>query len=114
MSCQICKRGACARWMHSLEDQERFDERETMSDDVDELRHTIQGLRDEIRELTTDNEQMREALKRVMRCTATLHVKTLCDAKENMRSAWIAARTALEPLANNAGDERQSPHNPRP
>jgi len=54
MSCQICKRGACARWMHSLEEQERFDERETMSDDVDELRRTVQGLRDEIRELTTE------------------------------------------------------------
>jgi regulator of replication initiation timing len=40
--------------MHSLEEQERFDERETMSDDVDELRRTVQGLRDEIRELTTE------------------------------------------------------------
>ena len=61
MSCQICKRGACARWMHSIEEQERFDERETMSDDVDELRRTIQGLRDEIRELTADNIALRES-----------------------------------------------------
>ncbi len=61
MSCQICKRGACARWMHSLEEQERFDERVTMSDDVDELRRTVQGLRDEIRELTTDNIALHES-----------------------------------------------------
>jgi regulator of replication initiation timing len=47
--------------MHSLEDQERFDERETMSDDVDELRCTIQGLREEIRELTTENITLRES-----------------------------------------------------
>ena len=47
--------------MHSLEDQERFDERETMSDDVDELRCTIQGLRDEIREITTENITLRES-----------------------------------------------------
>jgi regulator of replication initiation timing len=61
MSCQICKRGACARWMHSLEEQERFDERETMSDGVDELRRTVQGLRDEIRELVTENITLRES-----------------------------------------------------
>jgi regulator of replication initiation timing len=47
--------------MHSLEEQERFDERETMSDDVDELRQTVQGLRDEIRELTTENITLRES-----------------------------------------------------
>jgi regulator of replication initiation timing len=47
--------------MHSLEEQERFDERETMSDDVDELRRAVQGLRDEIRELTTENITLRES-----------------------------------------------------
>lgn len=47
--------------MHSIEEQERFDERETMSDDVDELRRTVQGLRDEIRELTTENITLRES-----------------------------------------------------
>mgnify|MGYP001559819182 CR=1 FL=1 len=62
MSCQICKRGACARWMHSIEEQERFDDRETMSDDVDELRRTVQGLRDEIRELVAENITLRESI----------------------------------------------------
>ena len=51
MSCQICKRSSCAIWMHSLEEQERYDERVLMTDDVDELRLTVQELRDEIREL---------------------------------------------------------------
>ena len=51
--------------MHSLEEQERFDERETMSDDVDELRRTVQGLRDEIRELTTENITLRESANSV-------------------------------------------------
>jgi len=45
--------------MHSLEEQERFDERENMSDDVDELRRTVQNLRDEILELTTENRELR-------------------------------------------------------
>ena len=47
--------------MHSLKEQERFDERETMSDDVNELRITVQGLRDEIRELVTENITLRES-----------------------------------------------------
>ena len=47
--------------MHSLEEQERFDERETMSDDVDKLRRAVQGLRDEIRELVTENITLRES-----------------------------------------------------
>ena len=45
--------------MHSLEEQERFDERVSMTDDVDELRLTVQGLRDEIRELTTMKEEQK-------------------------------------------------------
>ena len=51
MSCKICKRGACASWMHSIEDQERYEERENMTDDVDSLRREIQELREEIAEL---------------------------------------------------------------
>lgn len=44
MSCEICGRGACTRSFHSLEDQELFDAREKMIDDVDLLRLTVQNM----------------------------------------------------------------------
>ena len=57
MSCKICGRGACASWMHSISAQEKYEERESMSDDVDELRCEIQDLRDEIKELKAEKEK---------------------------------------------------------
>jgi hypothetical protein len=46
MSCKICGRGACAAYMHSLEEQERFDARQQMTDNVDALRQQVQELED--------------------------------------------------------------------
>lgn len=48
MSCEICGRGSCTRSFHSLEAQEEYDERQSMPDDVDELRREVQELRREI------------------------------------------------------------------
>ena len=51
MSCKICGREGCASWMHSKEAQEKYDERQTMSDDVDALRREVQDLREENKRL---------------------------------------------------------------
>lgn len=48
MPCEICKRSSCTKSFHSLEEQERYEERQLMSDDVDELRAEIQNLREEL------------------------------------------------------------------
>lgn len=54
MSCEICGRGACTRSFHSFEDQEEYDKRQEMSDDVDTLRREIQSLQKEIQELKAE------------------------------------------------------------
>lgn len=51
MSCRICGRGACTESFHSIEDQERFEKREEMSDDINTLRRQLQDAQDEIEEL---------------------------------------------------------------
>ena len=51
MSCKICGRGACTESFHSLEAQEAWEDRQTMSDDVDDLRREIQDLNAELKEL---------------------------------------------------------------
>lgn len=51
MSCKICKRGACAAWMHGRDEQALLAEREAMTDDVDSLRREVQELRAEVAEL---------------------------------------------------------------
>lgn len=43
MSCDICGRGACANWMHSADEQKRY---EKVIDAFDRARE----LRDEVRE----------------------------------------------------------------
>lgn len=58
MPCEICKRNSCTRSFHSLEAQERFDERQKMSDDVDTLREEIQYLQNRIVELEADNARL--------------------------------------------------------
>jgi chromosome segregation ATPase len=45
MSCKICGRGACTESFHSLEDQEAWEERQGMSDDVETLRIECQELK---------------------------------------------------------------------
>ncbi len=54
MSCPICHRGACMKSFHSLEAQERFDLKQTMSDDVDDLREEILSLQERIKELESE------------------------------------------------------------
>lgn len=51
MSCSICGRSSCASWMHSIADQEAWDARQSMSDDVDTLRRQLQEAQAEIAEL---------------------------------------------------------------
>ena len=48
MSCEICRRNSCTRSFHSLEEQERFDQRQGMPDDVNELRESVQDLTTEL------------------------------------------------------------------
>lgn len=48
MSCEICGRGSCTRSFHSIEAQEEFDERQSMSDDVGTLREELQSARAEL------------------------------------------------------------------
>lgn len=54
MSCPICRRGACIKSFHSLEEQELFDQREQMPDDVDLLRRMVQEGAAEILELKSE------------------------------------------------------------
>lgn len=56
MSCEICGRGACTRSFHSLEDQDRFDARQEMSDDVGVLRELLQEAQEEIAALKRETE----------------------------------------------------------
>lgn len=63
MSCEICGRGACTRSFHSLADQEAYDARQAMSDDVDTLRREIQDLRAEIAELKAAESNYREEMR---------------------------------------------------
>lgn len=41
MSCDICGRGACANWMHSVEEQERFEKVIKAFDKARELREEL-------------------------------------------------------------------------
>jgi hypothetical protein len=51
MSCKICKRNGCIESFHSLEEQESYDERQQMSDDVEVLREELQEAQLRIKEL---------------------------------------------------------------
>lgn len=51
MSCEICGRVACSAWMHSSRDQERYEERQKMSDNIHELRCDLQEANDQITDL---------------------------------------------------------------
>ena len=54
MSCKICGRGSCASWMHSLEQQEAYEQRQSMSDDVETLRIQLQEAQSEISSLSLE------------------------------------------------------------
>jgi len=52
MSCKICGRSSCASFMHSIEQQEAYEQRQSMSDDVETLRIQLQEAQSEISSLT--------------------------------------------------------------
>ena len=60
MSCSICHRSSCTRSFHSIEEQERFDARQEMSDDVDSLREEVQELQERVSELEDEIENKGE------------------------------------------------------
>lgn len=60
MSCKICGRGACASWMHSSEDIEKYESIEKMSEsqmvrEIISLREEIEVLKQEICSLKHDD-----------------------------------------------------------
>lgn len=58
MSCKICGRGACASWMHNVEEQTEYESVEDM--DENQLRREIIDLRRENADLQSENEKLRE------------------------------------------------------
>lgn len=65
MSCEICGRGSCTRSFHSIEAQEEFDERQSMSDDVGTLREELQSARAELAALRIRAEQAEAELQEI-------------------------------------------------
>lgn len=63
MACPICKRYSCTISFHSIEEQERYDERKNMSDDVDVLRVQIQELKEENKILQAKIEELENDLQ---------------------------------------------------
>lgn len=59
MSCEICGKGSCTRTFHSLAEQDEFDERQEMSDDVEGLQCEIQALNERIKELESELEEIK-------------------------------------------------------
>lgn len=51
MSCKICHRSSCTESFHSFEEQDKYDARQKMSDDVETLRQELQDAYYEIDEL---------------------------------------------------------------
>lgn len=49
MGCKICGRGACASWMHSVEEQEEWQSVENLTDD--QMKREIIDLRRQVKEL---------------------------------------------------------------
>ena len=62
MACEICGRSSCTRCFHSIEDQERFDARKEMSDDVETLREELQSSQETEVELNKLIDSLREEI----------------------------------------------------
>lgn len=56
MSCKICGRSSCTQSFHSIDEQELFEQREAMSDDVQLLRRMVQEAAGEILSLKKELE----------------------------------------------------------
>lgn len=65
MSCKICGRSSCTQSFHSLEEQERFEAREAMTDNVDHLRVEVQNANEEIATLQARAERAEAEVKRL-------------------------------------------------
>ena len=74
MACEICGRASCMRSFHSIGEQDLFDERQTMSSDVDELRCEIQDLKEEM--TSVRNEVIEDV------------AKTFDEDADKMEEAW--------------------------
>lgn len=55
MSCLICKRSSCIKSFHSIGDQERYEKKQEMSDDIDILRDRALELEAQIEEIECEN-----------------------------------------------------------
>jgi peptidoglycan hydrolase CwlO-like protein len=62
MSCPICHRSSCTLSFHSLAAQERYEARQSMSDDVDVLREQLQEAQEEIASLKADLERAEDMI----------------------------------------------------
>jgi uncharacterized coiled-coil DUF342 family protein len=62
MSCPICRRSSCTVSFHSHYEQERFEQRQNMSDDVDDLRCEAQCYGEELTELKVEIDVLRAEL----------------------------------------------------
>lgn len=52
--CKICGRNSCVPSFHSFEEQDRFDLKQKMSEDVDKLREEILSLEERINDLQNE------------------------------------------------------------
>ena len=60
MSCPICHRSSCILSFHSLEAQERYEARQSMSDDVEVLREELQDTQEELAQARQDLKDAQE------------------------------------------------------
>lgn len=74
MSCRICHSASCASWMHSVQEQELFEEREKMSDNVDTLRREIQELQGDILFFKSESAQCLSKNQRINNLLDTLRL----------------------------------------
>lgn len=51
MTCEICGKGPCTGSFHSLEEQKRHDDRQTIGADVEELRDALQSADEAVADL---------------------------------------------------------------
>ena len=83
MSCKICNSGACASWMHSLEEQKKYDERQLMTNNVEDLQREIQSLKEEISELKSTIEILKPSSEHVCMCSFLPVLHGPCKCKKH-------------------------------
>ncbi len=101
MSCRICGRSSCTESFHTLEQQELFEQRQAMPDDVDLLRRMVQEAAAEIlslkAELASESKWAKEYLDR-----AELAEKSLEDEKMDTKILdWLERASHAQILSLN-------------